>query len=58
MQSLSRKMSDLAVEHSKAIEEYQRLKSELETIRHGEDTKGKVRGSQERADAEMYRGKH
>jgi hypothetical protein len=45
MQNLARKASDLAVEHSKAIEEYQRLKTELETIKHSEATKGKARRS-------------
>jgi hypothetical protein len=45
MRSLARKASDLAVEHSKAIEEYQRLKAELETIRHSEATKRKARRS-------------
>jgi hypothetical protein len=45
MQNLARKASELAVEHTKTIEEYQRLKTELETIRHSEATKGKARRS-------------
>jgi hypothetical protein len=45
MQNLARKASELAVEHSNTIEEYQRLKTELETIRNSEATKGKARRS-------------
>jgi len=43
MQKLVTKASSLAVEHSKAIEEYQRLKSELEIIRQNEAAKLKAR---------------
>ena len=43
MQNLARKASELAFEHSKTIEEYQRLKTELETIRHSEAIKDKAR---------------
>jgi hypothetical protein len=43
MQNLARKASELAIEHGKTIQEYQRLKTELETIRHSETTKRKVR---------------
>jgi hypothetical protein len=39
MQNLARKASELAVEHSKSIEEYERLKAELERIRNSEATK-------------------
>jgi hypothetical protein len=52
MQNLARKASELAVEHTKTIEEYHRLKTELETIRHSEATKGKARRVL-RASAEM-----
>jgi len=39
MQKLVKKASDLAVEHSQIIEEYQRLKAELEAIRQDDAAK-------------------
>jgi hypothetical protein len=42
MQKLARKSSKLAVEHSKTVEEYQRLKAELELIRESEAAKRKA----------------
>jgi hypothetical protein len=56
MQKLARKASELAVEHSKTIEAYQRLKTELETIRHSEATKGNARRSERARSAEMRSG--
>jgi len=42
MQKLVKKASDLAVEHGKTIEEYQRLKEEFEAIRQDETARLKA----------------
>ncbi len=47
MQKLVKKASGLAVEHSKTIEEYQQLKTELEAIRQHEAAKVKAGQSEE-----------